>query len=149
MTPTPPHPHPMARHGTLEEQFQRLSDMVGELLERGTPSGEHPTPEPTPPQGAWERWGRWVTVGSVIAGALWWIIAQSGWSPVSPKDELTKVSARIDTVKAQADTLSGDVADLKLDMRFMTRVVCRELVKDPDLADSCNRQGLQAAPPRR
>lgn len=144
--PTPSHAMP-ARPATVEQQLEHLTRVVTRHFES---TGEHVAPGPEkPPAGAWERWGRWVTTGTVIAGALWWLISQSGWSPVTPKEEISKLGSRVSVVEQKADTLTDDVGDLKVDMRFMMRVVCRELVKDPLLADQCMNQGLPTVGPRR
>ncbi len=132
------------RTGSVEEQLQHIAAELGTIKDRlsaGT-TGEHGAGV------SWRGARRWL-LGSValVAAVLWWVIYQSGWNRVTPRDEITRLNARVDTVKAATDALARHARDITVSTRFLLKLACRT-VRDSDLVDQCADVGLRPQPPQ-
>ena len=134
---TPSHPLPM-RHASIEEQITHLSEQLHTLVNRA--------PDPPEPdhRDAWQRWGRWVTVALAVGGLVVWVVTQTGFISVTPREAVSRIEARVTAAENTLDRLDEAITSLQAAARFSNTVLCRQ-VKEVELIDQCAVRGLRAA----
>lgn len=140
MTTPPLHP---SRHAALDEQITHLSEQVRELL-AATPPPEPPQPPSPDP---WQRWGRWIGGVVAIGGVVTWVVTQTGFISITPREAVGRIEARVTVAEKTLGRLDEAITSLQAAARFSNTVLCRQ-VKERELVDQCAVRGLRAAPER-